>query len=763
MKKIITIVLSLIMIISLAVPTFAEPQAVEATEINLISKKENGLEEAIKAVKRKIDIPEETLFENYSVYNQNGENIWYLHWRDNESDISLSVNITDKGKITSYNYYKPYNYSEMSFPQVTEEQALEKAKDFIRLVAPEGALSKVQKQDNIQNPLTNYFYYFNFYRSIEGVPYYNNNINISVNSKTGEIYNYNNNMEDDLVFPDSKQVISLNAGEKAYANELGLKLIYQYNYDYKNKKLIIYPTYSPKFNNNTYAIHAMTGAKIRTSYPYTGRYDSEYSMDNMKEEAQMAAGGAREPELTKEEIDAAKEQSILLSEKDAEKIARDLTEMSLDQDFTLRNWNLNKNWPIQDEYIYNLNFIKEIKESVKTEEAVTSFPETLRARITINAKTGEVLSFNTNYPYNDEDPIFDEDSSKTAVEEFLVGFIGDRFEQVEYQDPKDSEFYYQEDDQKEPQKYFTFSYTRKVNDTLFPGNTINVGFDAVNGKVTNFNMTWFNVDFPGIENIISMEDANRALFEKAGLELQYKKINKNDEIIPIPMPMPKVDVVKDIIEENPKADESTLILVYVLKAGKSYTLDANTGDLLDYNGKPIKDEVIPEYTDLSGHFSEKQVMQLAKYGIINFKGPEFKPRDEITQKDFMMILSKIVNRHYIPFLNQDSTQEDIDEMYKLLIREGILKDGEKAPLATVLREDAVKFIIRVLKYDKIADIEGIFNVSFKDKDEISPGLEGYIAIASGLNIISGANGNFNPQKTLTRGEAAVMIYNCLAD
>ena len=73
----------------------------------------------------------------------------------------------------------------------------------------------------------------------------------------------------------------------------------------------------------------------------------------------------------------------------------------------------------------------------------------------------------------------------------------------------------------------------------------------------------------------------------------------------------------------------------------------------------------------------------------------------------------------------------------------------------------MKYIIRALKYDKVADIGSIFIVEFKDKASISPELTGYVAIASGLGIVKGDGTNFSPARKVTRGETAVMIYNYL--
>lgn len=95
------------------------------------------------------------------------------------------------------------------------------------------------------------------------------------------------------------------------------------------------------------------------------------------------------------------------------------------------------------------------------------------------------------------------------------------------------------------------------------------------------------------------------------------------------------------------------------------------------------------------------------------------------------------------------------------MNEGIIKESEVSPDSFVSRENAVKFVIRVLKYGKVAGIEGIFLVNFKDVDKISESLKGYVAIAQGLNIIKGSNRYFYPDNNLTKEQAALVIYNLL--
>jgi hypothetical protein len=744
MRRIMALILSVLMIVAIAFPTWTFAETEE----------ENGLENVIKTIKRKFDIPDGCKFDSYDVYeNQNREKVWNLSWYNKEKEIRLYVSTTEEGKIVNYNYYEPYKEQEKKFPEVIEEKALEKAEDFIRKISPAGTLSKISKQDAFQNPIFNRHYYFNYYRVVNGIPFYQDNVHISVNTETGKIYSYNHNIDDRLVFPDAENIISVEDAQKAYTEKLGLELIYKYNYDYKDEKVDVFPVYVPKYDNNIYAVDAVTADKIRTGrygiYGGAGDMAADQALMMEKENVKKAAGVAEEPRLTPEEIEAVKKQAELITGKEAEKIAREIPENNLDEGYVLRSWNLNRSWPIKEDFVYNMSFRKE----TGNEQG-----RYLYADVAVNAKTGEVVRFYMGYPYTEEKPKFDADSAKAAAEEYLKNLAPEKFAEVELEEAEEEIDRYPG---QEPQRYFNFNYVRKVNDISFPGNGIYVGFDAVNGKVTNFNINWFDIDFPDLDNVISFEEAHEAFFENIGLELQYKQVDQEDDFIPIEKTMPMVNSSEDGTKEDGKKDLPGIKLVYVLKSGKPFILDANTGSVINYDGKPYKEEKPAEYTDIEGHYAEEKIKELVKYRIINFTDSEYRPNEEIIQKDFFSILSKIIDRYYGPIIMEDSGQDEIDEMYKQLLREGVIKKDEIAPESPVTREDAVKFIIRALKYDKVADIPKIFRVSFVDVSEINPRLIGYVAIANGLNIVSGAGGRFKPKDNLTRAEAAVMIYNYL--
>ena len=85
------------------------------------------------------------------------------------------------------------------------------------------------------------------------------------------------------------------------------------------------------------------------------------------------------------------------------------------------------------------------------------------------------------------------------------------------------------------------------------------------------------------------------------------------------------------------------------------------------------------------------------------------------------------------------------------------------PDSSASREDGAVFIIRALGYEKPAALTDIYRTNFSDEDLISPEKLGYVALARGFGIVSGdENNQFHPQDTLSRGDAAIMIYNYMA-
>ena len=83
--------------------------------------------------------------------------------------------------------------------------------------------------------------------------------------------------------------------------------------------------------------------------------------------------------------------------------------------------------------------------------------------------------------------------------------------------------------------------------------------------------------------------------------------------------------------------------------------------------------------------------------------------------------------------------KEVEEIYRILIGQGIVKREEKSPESKIDREQAVKYIIKYLGYSKVAELGSIYSLDFKDSEKVNQKLKGHIAIAKVLRIINGTS------------------------
>ena len=697
--------------------------------ISAFSAADPGLENAIKVSKQMFDIRDDLSNFTYSVRSEGNLKFWMLNWSSKDNNgRNIEVSIDSTGDVQSYYNYKYTDYENIKkLPSISRAEAQNKAEEIIKKLNPD-IFDNIKILERNQNTsITDNVYSFNYIRTYNGVVFPNNGLNVSINKQSGELEHYNKNWSKDLVFPSSEKALSLKEAQEAYIKNLGLGLTYKFSTE--DKSIKVYGAYSPIYNSNYY-IDALTGEKINLSRIYY----NELSDIAMKESVTFDAGNQKaDIALNPEEIAAVEEVSKLLSQEDAEKIARELKVLELDASFTLNSASLYKGWLGAKGYEWNLHFIK-------SDDKLNS-----RVSARIDAATGEITSFSTGSSKSEDNPAkFDNAAAKKAVEEFLNQMQPSKFKETKYKEIEDELI---KNIEIEKPKYFSFQYTRMVNDVPFENNGITVGFDAVTGKITNYNLEWFDVEFPSLENAASLDKIYEIFFKEIGLELQYT--TSLSDII----------YTKELVVKPDSSKE--VKLVYAVNSDKPSTLDAFTGVILDYNGKPYKEEKTLEYSDISGHYAQHEIEVLAQTGI-GLEGPELRPNEQIKQKDFLLLISQVIGNGYSFYgklaLGSETETEDL---YKLLIQEGIVKESEKNPDGPLTREDSVKFVIRAIKYEKIAALSDIFNCTFVDKAEINPELIGHVVLAKGLNIVSGHWDYFRPKAELKKADALIIIFNYL--
>ena len=265
-------------------------------------------------------------------------------------------------------------------------------------------------------------------------------------------------------------------------------------------------------------------------------------------------------------------------------------------------------------------------------------------------------------------------------------------------------------------------YIRYVNGIKVTGDYANVTTN--NGVLTDFSMNYTDTEFPSIENAMSKEDAENILFDAKDYSIVYMQnyTDNTREIIPV------------------------------------YTIDTEninpfTGKFVDYQNKEITEDASSklEYSDIDGHYAEKYIKELAYYGI-GFEGGEFKPDERITQKDFLALLMSINGNDIIVLKNN---LEQANWVYRNSTQNSIISEDDDAE---VTREEAAVYMIRAIGAENYAKYNDIYVTPFNDVTEN----KGYIALLSAMGVLSGdGNGNFNPNREMTRAESIIMIYNYL--
>lgn len=715
MKKFTVLTLAVIMIVTVLLPSQA------------FAEYDKDLEKAIVTAKTLFDIPEEYDTFNYSMNKQDDITSFYLRWSDKKQKLGgIEVNIDSKGKILYFYSYKPYKEydSQHKFPVISKERGYDIAIEFISKIAPEIRNNIKYEKGEMPANVNDRYYNYRFIRIENDIPYYSNSINLSVDNTTGEINNYWCDWTDELEFPDTQNTMDIEKAQQVFEEKLGLKLVYQLKYE--NNVSTPYLAYVSVHSGKS--IDAKTGEIVEAQNYF-------FYNQRMKEfDSAMNMGSGASVVLTPQEKEAIGNIADIMTEQSAEKKAREI--LDIDKSFILRNINLYNSFINKEDFVWSIGFNKEEKKDGATEYYYID--------ISLNAKTGEVLSFNKSLPYNSDAKVkYNEEQSLKIVTDFIKSLQPVKFQEVEYTD-WGRPVYRPMADKEMPRNYY-FTFTRKDGNAYFLDNGMNVNIDTTTGTITSYNFNWYKGELPSAQDIIDSDAAHSKLFGEIGIEMQYIADYSSEstaKIIP-PMPTDRKPAIK---------------LVYAIKPQVPVNIDAYTGKLLDHSGKPYEKYEVPQYADIQGHYAENQINLLAEYGIALPAG-EFRPSELITQKEFLYLLGKSIGTYYITSI-PDNEQEE-EDFYRVLINLGIIKAEEKDSQAHVTRQDAVKFIIRALKYDKVGDIKGIFSIPFSDADQINPELYGYVAIAHGLCIVKGNNGVFRPLDSVSRAEAAVMIFNYL--
>jgi N-acetylmuramoyl-L-alanine amidase len=167
------------------------------------------------------------------------------------------------------------------------------------------------------------------------------------------------------------------------------------------------------------------------------------------------------------------------------------------------------------------------------------------------------------------------------------------------------------------------------------------------------------------------------------------------------------------------------------------------------------------FADISNHWAESDITSAFEKGYVNgYENGTFKPNNAITRAEFIKLL-------YTIFGNDNSSDvsfADVSgrEWYYSYIKWGVANglvngyaDNTFRADKEITREEAAVILNRCVKLSATGN-----GTEFKDTASIAAWAKDSVAKISEAGIIQGdSNGYFNPKKTLTRAEAAVIANN----
>lgn len=171
----------------------------------------------------------------------------------------------------------------------------------------------------------------------------------------------------------------------------------------------------------------------------------------------------------------------------------------------------------------------------------------------------------------------------------------------------------------------------------------------------------------------------------------------------------------------------------------------------------------PRFTDVSGHWAEEAIKQLAASGILTgFADGTFRPNDQVTREQFLSILAKKLGFQAVAA--GGSPFADIEEkrwsagLVALAVEQGWVLPADYgkqfSPGAAVTREEVAAWLARAMAFGPVPGV----SQQFTDEDHIKAGYRGLVGAVVEAGLMMGYNdSSFKPNRSLTRAEAAMLL------
>ena len=703
MKKMIAAVLAFAMLAGQA--AFAETDT-------------SKLQEALQTVKGRIEIPADmTEFKSRTWSYEDGGLSFAFQWESKDGKKNMEVTADGNGNIQDVNVYDQSWYqNDRDTPRLysfTKDDAVKMAEEYLRKLVPPAFADENDKfvydGQTGGGSLSQATYSVSFVRTKNGirVPDSTARVLIRILNSGAQISSCSVQWDYNAEFAGTEGLLT--DGAAVFQEKFPLELTYRKVYQKDDKDVILLEYTLPQAG--AAYIDAKTGEILKQDIR-----DRMYGSAGGAKNAAMALqkDEAADAGLSPEEIAEIENVSGLLGTDELTAKLKAMPELKLSSDMTGLQYWLNK----QDEdYFYRIAMNNAENKEKDTQDRYTS--------AYFNAKTGEIISI-----YNDNSGIQpiarNEDGTpkkltaeetaayRIKAEAFLNKYFADKVAGAK-KDEEQGSFEYTQN------SMVGVSYQRIIDGIPYPDNSIYAAWSAAADRLSEYSSTWDKdiSSAPDKAGAVAPEAAYQAILARNPLEAKYI------------------------------CSKGKYQVAYGL-SGTQTTVNAVTGKLIGYDGQELAPKDAETYSDIDGHWAQTMVQALAEYGV-RLSGPQFMPDKQILQKDYLTLLCGAANIYY----------GDEEHMYERLVSRRVLSAADKAPESTLKKEDALKYLLRAMGIQDVAELKGIYICDFQDAGDISEDKLGYCAIAKGFGIVAGDDGMLKPQKELTRAEAITLLYQYL--
>ncbi|AFH59397.2 YcdB/YcdC domain-containing protein [Paenibacillus caseinilyticus] len=676
---------------------------------------------------------------------------------------SISVTVdSDNGGLLSYQIYDGDPDRKPSFPpQVSLDKAKTIAEAHLAKMLPKEQSQltyALEDEKNFRKPLSGETQYpLRWVRSVNGIPFYGNEVRITVDGD-GRIISYSKQWDESLAFAPSGTPVAADKAADTLQEATNPRLQYVTPYNAESGAQQLYVAYTA----DPLMVDAATGEVLTLSGGKPAPAVKPVPLSD-KPLAELPSAPLK---LTKEQaVERITGKFTLPKEAKLEDASyREYTDPRTNR--TTSAWDLR--W------------------------SVGGSPENGGRMIyaSVDSSTGVILA----YSPNDFRPLaastdtagadLTSDELKSRAEKHLREILPAYVHEL-YLDPQ-NEASPEWTSKLASMPYYPVNYRRIVGGIPTEYESVSLSLDRKTGEIKEFHSNLSTIPYPAEPpKVIAEDEARKLLLGQYDIKLQYVIDYKGK---PSPygydgaggMPVEKYNVMAAAGEIAPTGGEKLQTrLVYGLvpkftEREQQLFLDGESGKWRSRESGRTVDPFAAPPADIAGHWAEEALNLMIDYGALEVTDGKVRPDGLITRGEMVKMLLAAVNGGYMPlsagaYAERAASFADVakDSKYFAYVENaadrGLIDrtSGTFQPDASLSRADLAELLVRAMGYRKLAQTEGLFVLQATDLENGAAANPGAVALVNGLGIMTLEDGKFRPKTEMTRAQAATAFYKYL--